>query len=136
MFSQRARPDDVADALEVWIRCRADADVGLRMQARRVARTCRVLAAMQAARLIDENWEAAWERARTDASTLLTQGGSVASPDYPVPSEERITLTDLGPHPEDDRVTPILPPAVEDASPVKSGFRDRRLIRFARVGRG
>lgn len=89
---------------------RVDAEVGARMLARRIARTCRVLAAMQAARLIDENWEAAWERARTEASLLLAHAPPADVRD--LPSSERITLTDLGAPPEHGRTTPMLPPAL------------------------
>lgn len=132
IISQRARPDDVADALEVWVRLRTDADVGARMAARRLARTCRVLAAMQAARLIDENWEAAWERARMDANALLAPASEPRDADLSELASERITLTDLGSCP--DRVTPILPPAVLELPPAISVTGGS--VRIARVANG
>jgi hypothetical protein len=134
VFSQRSRPDDVADALEVWVRMRTDADVGARMLARRLARTCRVLAAMQAARLIDENWEAAWERARTEATALLSPVPAPLDADLPELASERITLTDLGSCP--DRVTPLLPPGVVHEPPAISVKRVIGSIRLARVANG
>jgi hypothetical protein len=135
IFSRRARPDDVADALEVWVRLRTDSDVGARLLARRIARTCRVLAAMQAARLIDENWEAAWERARAEASVLLTPTPEApAEADLAELASERITLTDLGSCP--DRVTPILPPAVVDDRPAISVTRASGSVRIARIVSG
>jgi hypothetical protein len=135
VFSRRSRPDDVADALEVWVRVRTDADVGARMLARRLARTCRVLAAMQAARLIDENWEAAWERARMEATALLAPGvNAPIDADLPELASERITLTDLGSCP--DRVTPILPRGVVEEPPAISVARVIGSVRLARVANG
>ena len=107
-----------------------------RMLARRLARTCRVLAAMQAVRLIDDNWAAAWERVRTEVAGLFAGSGLVSEePEYPVPCDERITLTDLGTRPT-DRVTPILPRAVVDEPSAAVTFTARGSVRVPSVAGG
>jgi len=106
-----ARPDDLADTLDVWAAQRETHDVCAAALARRLSRTCRVLAAAQEAELIDCDWRDGWERVRNEATALLRRGddGSQSEGDLRVP--ERITRPEADIIAEDDRLTPILPPA-------------------------
>lgn len=115
ILSQRQRPDDVAAMLDAWALRRESTDLDASLLARRVAGTCRVLAAAQDAELDGGSWNAAWQAARTEAQALLARPEvwrRSSAPPAADSESERITLSDgTTLADEDDRMTPILPPA-------------------------
>lgn len=109
LLSQRARPDDLAETLDVWAMRRETHDVCAAALARRLSRTCRILAAAQEAELIDCDWRDGWERVRNEATALLRRGDDASQAELDLSSSERITRSERDILAEDERLTPILP---------------------------
>ncbi len=110
-------PRDLADALDLWALRREKVlsmiDVRAAKQARKLARTCRVLGEMEGAPLLSDTWEAEWDRTWAEATTLIDplreEAGHTEDPiDEATPSQRVTRAIDVAAILSDDRPTRVV----------------------------
>jgi len=115
--SQRLHPADLADALELWALRREKViemlDIRAARHARKLAISCRVLAAMEGAELLGDSWAIEWRRTRQEALAMFTHA-KLGAPRRPAP---RLVKSCDAPYSE--RPTRVLqaPVAMDDLDP-------------------